>query len=53
MQKIPYMPIIGDKEVEEGTLSVRRRGEDGDLGCMSVEEFTARLIEEIKTKFIG
>ncbi len=53
LQKIPYMPIIGDKEVEEGTLSVRRRGEDGDLGCMSVEEFTARLIEEIKTKFIG
>ena len=53
LQKIPYMPIIGDKEVEEGTLSVRRRGEDGDLGSMSIDDFTARLVEEIKTRFIG
>jgi len=50
LQKIPYMPIIGDKEVEEGTLSVRRRGEDGDLGSMSIADFTAMLVEEIKTK---
>jgi len=53
LQKIPYMPIIGDKEVEEGTLSVRRRGEDGDLGTMSVEDFTAKLALEIKTRYIG
>ncbi len=50
LQKIPYMPIIGDKEVEEGTLSVRRRGEDGDLGSMSIADFTAMLVDEIKTK---
>ena len=50
LEKIPYMLIIGDKEVEEGTLSVRRRGEDGDLGSMSIADFTAMLVEEIKTK---
>ena len=50
LQKIPYMPIIGDKEVEEGSLSVRRRGEDGDLGSMTIADFTAMLVEEIKTK---
>lgn len=49
VQKIPYMLIIGDKEVEGGTVSVRARGE-GNLGSMSVEDFKARVIEEIESK---
>ncbi len=38
MDKIPFMLIVGDKEVEEGTVSVRSRA-DGDLGAMSLQEF--------------
>ena len=49
MEKTPYMLIIGDKEVESGMVSVRaRKGED--LGAMSVEDFLARILEEIRTK---
>ena len=49
LEKTPYMLIIGDKEVENGTVSVRaRKGED--LGAMSVEDFLARILEEIRTK---
>ena len=49
LQKIPYMLIIGEKEVESGTVSVRSR-KDGDLGAVKVEEFIDRAVEEIKTK---
>ena len=48
-QKIPYMIIVGDKEAENGTISVRTRL-GGDMGAMSFEEFTAKLKEEIETK---
>ena len=50
MQKVPYMLIIGDKEAESGTVSVRRRGENGDLGSMSVEEFLQKALVEVATK---
>ncbi|MBE6763729.1 MAG: threonine--tRNA ligase [Ruminococcaceae bacterium] len=50
MQKVPYMLIIGDKEAESGTVSVRKRGENGDLGSMSVEEFLQKALVEIATK---
>jgi threonyl-tRNA synthetase len=49
MNKIPFMLVIGDKEMEEGTLSVRRRGE-GDLGAKSVDEVMAIILDEIETK---
>ncbi len=52
LQKIPYMLIIGDNEVENGTLSVRRRGENGDLGSMTLDEYIAKVQEEIDTKVI-
>ena len=52
LQKVPYMLIVGDNEVESGTLSVRQRGEDGDLGSMSVEDYIARITEEIDTRVI-
>ena len=47
MKKIPYMLIIGEKEMSEGMVSVRKHGE-GDLGSMSVQEFENQLINETK-----
>lgn len=44
MQKIPAMLIVGDRDVENGTVSVRRRGE-GDLGAMSLESAIALFTE--------
>lgn len=49
MQKIPYMLIIGDKEAETGAVAVRSRKE-GDLGAMPIDDFLAKLDEEIKTR---
>ncbi len=49
MMKIPYMLVIGDKEAESGRVAVRTRG-GADLGAMGVDELTARLLNEIKTK---
>lgn len=49
LQKIPYMLIIGEKEVESGTVSVRSR-KNGDLGAVKVEEFISSALEEIETK---
>ncbi len=49
VQKIPYMVIIGDKEVESGKISVRRKGE-GDLGQMELSAFLNRISEEIANK---
>ncbi|HPT78836.1 MAG TPA: threonine--tRNA ligase [Candidatus Atribacteria bacterium] len=51
MEKIPYMLIIGDKEVENGTVAVRSRSA-GDLGVMSPEGFKARILDEIANKTI-
>ena len=42
LQKVPYMLILGDKDLENGTVGVRSR-EEGDLGAMPVEAFLARL----------
>ena len=52
LQKVPYMLIVGDNEVESKTLSVRKRGENGDLGAMSVEDFIARAKKEIDERII-
>jgi len=49
MEKVPYMLIIGDKEAEDGTVSVRSR-KDGDIGVMPLEDFLAKIQEEIETK---
>ena len=47
VQKVPYTLVVGDKEMEEGTVNVRRRGE-GDIGAMPQDEFISMLQEEIK-----
>jgi threonyl-tRNA synthetase len=49
MQKVPYMLVIGDKEMENRTVAVRSR-KDGDLGSIPIEEFAGKILEEIKTK---
>ena len=49
MQKISYMLVLGDKEVEQGLVSVRSR-KDGDLGTSTLDDFTAKLLDEIKSK---
>lgn len=49
LEKVPYMLIIGDKEVEANTVSVRSRKE-GDVGVMPVEEFEKKILQEIATK---
>ena len=48
MQKIPYMLVVGDKEAEAGTVSVRTRA-GVDLGAMPLDEFMAKIGEEIST----
>ena len=49
MEKIPYMLVIGDKEMENSAVAVRSR-KDGDLGTMSAEEFVDKIVEEIRTR---
>ena len=49
LQKVPYMLILGDKEVEAGKVAVRSR-KDGDLGAISLEEFIEKIKNEIKDK---
>ncbi len=49
LEKVPYMLIVGDKEVESQTVSVRSR-KDGDKGAVSFEAFVAALKEEIDSK---
>ena len=51
MEKVPYMLVLGEKEVNEGTVSVRDR-KDGDIGTMKVEDFISMAVDEIKTKKI-
>ena len=49
LEKIPYMFIVGDKEMEEKTVSVRSR-KQGDLGATTLEEIIAKLVVENATK---
>jgi len=49
MQKIPYMLIFGDQEVENNSINVRKRAE-GDLGSSSMEQFLERIKIEIREK---
>ncbi|MBU5671679.1 threonine--tRNA ligase [Paenibacillus brevis] len=49
LEKVPYMLVMGDKEADAGTVSVRRRGE-GDLGLIESGELIARIVSEIKQK---
>ncbi|HOE39407.1 MAG TPA: His/Gly/Thr/Pro-type tRNA ligase C-terminal domain-containing protein, partial [Bacteroidales bacterium] len=50
LNRIPYLLIVGEKEVENNTISVRKQGE-GDLGVMEIEEFVELINKEIKEYF--
>ena len=49
MNKIPYLLIVGDKEVENNSISVRARGGE-DLGEMSLEDFKGMVLEKVQSK---
>lgn len=51
MQKIPYMLVVGKKEVESQTVSVRDRKE-GDIGIKTIDEIATQIVEEIQTKIV-
>jgi threonyl-tRNA synthetase len=51
LKRIPYMLVVGDKELESGQVAVRtRKGED--LGTMTIEEFRQRLAADVTSKNI-
>ena len=49
LEKVPYMLVVGDRDMENGTVSPRHRS-DGDLGAMSMEDFTALLKDVVDSK---
>ncbi len=51
LEKVPYMIIVGDKDIENKSISVRHR-KDGDLGSMNVNDFITKALEEIESKAI-
>lgn len=51
LQKVPYMLILGEKEVEANAVGVRKRKE-GDIGQMSIEDFVSMILKEIEEKAI-
>ena len=51
LEKVPYMLVVGDRDMENGTVSVRHRSGE-DLGAMSLDAFAQLLGEEVRTKAI-
>ncbi len=49
LEKVPYMLVVGPKEVEENLVAVRSR-KDGDIGTMKLEEFESKILKEIEEK---
>lgn len=47
LQKVPYMLVIGDKEIEANAVGVRSRT-DGDIGQMKLDEFVDKIVDEVK-----
>lgn len=51
LEKVPYMVVVGDKDIENNTISVRKRKE-GDLGAMTVEQFLEKIVPDRDNKVI-
>ncbi len=49
MNKVPYMFVVGEKEAENKTVSVRER-QKGDVGIMSVQEISDKILKKIETR---
>ena len=47
LKRIPFLLIVGEKEMADGTVSVRVQGEGGDKGAMSLADFTAMVGEQV------
>ncbi len=47
MKRIPYLLVVGEKEMNEGTVSVRKQGQ-GDQGSMKIDEFANKINEEVR-----
>ena len=52
MEKVPYSLIVGDNEMRDGTVSVRKRS-IGDQGAVALDEFISKIMEEINTKALN
>ncbi len=50
LDKLPYMLVVGANEEENHTVSARKRGEDGDMGSMSIDAFIAIITKDIQSK---
>lgn len=48
-KRVPYVVVIGDKEIEDGTVAIRKRGK-GPIGSLKVDEFVSGLLDEIESK---
>lgn len=51
LEKVPYMVVVGDKDIENNTISIRKRKE-GDLGAMTVEQFLEKTVPDRDNKVI-
>ena len=51
LEKVPYMVVVGDKDIENNTISIRKRKE-GDLGAMTVEQFLVKIVPDRDNKVI-
>lgn len=51
LEKVPYMVVVGDKDIENNTISIRKRKE-GDLGAMTVEQFLEKIVPDRDNKVI-
>jgi threonyl-tRNA synthetase len=49
LQKVPYMLVVGDREAERGTVSVRNR-RHGDQGAMAIDDFLAKVLDQVRTR---
>ena len=49
LEKVPYMVLAGDKDIENGTISVRTRS-GGDKGAMALDEFVEKIVAEVESK---
>ena len=47
MQHIPYLLVVGQKEAESGTVSVRKQGQ-GDTGSIKYQDFAKKIVEEVR-----
>lgn len=52
LEKVPYMLLVGDKDIENDTVSVRAR-KKGDIGAMPINDFLSMILEEVRTKVIN